>query len=138
MKKVYRYQKLVYLCIYQLTKTVMKISAKQIEKGMKIKVSSISDSTEFLTNAINGVVGYGIHSEAEKLDMQKRLSENKVLSVGLGSIKKDSPILTILDIKFSNSTGTYHNARLCIDNNIWLVTDKGYVEISTKQKVELI
>jgi len=116
----------------------MKISAKQIEKGMKIKVSSIGDRTEFLTNAINGYGGYGDWSEAEKLDMQKRLSENKVLIVRLGSIKKDSPILTILDIKFSNSTGTYHNGRLSVDNNIWLVTDKGYVEISTKQKVELI
>lgn len=118
-----------------IKKNAMKISAKQIEKGMTIKVSNIGDRTEFLTNAING---YGNWSEAEKLDMQKRLSENKVLIVRLGSIKKDSPILTILDIKFSNSTGEYHNGRLCVNNDIWLVTDKGYIEISTKQKVELI
>jgi hypothetical protein len=119
-------------------KEVMKITAAQIEKGMKIKVSKINDRTDFLTNAINGVVGYGTHSEEEKANMQKRLSENKVLFVSNGSVKKDSPILNVLGVQFSNSNSAYHNGKLCVNNQIWLVTDKGYVEISTKQKVELV
>jgi len=119
-------------------KEIMKITGAQIEKGMKIKVSKINDRTDFLTNAINGVVGYGIHSEAEKANMQKRLSENKVLFVSNGSVKKDSPILNVLGVQFSNSNGAYYNGKLCVNNQIWLVTDKGYVEISTKQKVELV
>lgn len=116
----------------------MKITGAQIQKGMKIKVSKINDRTDFLINAINGVAGYGIHSEEEKVNMQTRILENKVLFISNGSVKKDSPIITVLDVQFSNSNGSYYNGKLCVNNQIWLVTDKGYIEISTKQKVELV
>lgn len=119
-------------------KKVMKITGAQIQKGMKIKVSKINDRTDFLINAINGVAGYGIHSEEEKVNMQTRILENKVLFISNGSVKKDSPVITVLDVQFSNSNGSYYNGKLCVNNQIWLVTDKGYVEISTKQKVELV
>lgn len=119
-------------------KKVMKITGAQIQKGMKIKVSKINDRTDFLINAINGVAGYGIHSEEEKVNMQTRILENKVLFISNGSVKKDSPVITVLDVQFSNSNGSYYNGKLCVNNQIWLVTDKGYIEISTKQKVELV
>ena len=54
MKKVYRYQKLVYLCIYQLRKTrVMKIGdkiktfeVKQVVKGIYVKYDDKGNKTK--------------------------------------------------------------------------------------------
>lgn len=116
----------------------MKITANQIEKGMKVKVSDINDKTSYLINAINGVTGYGIHSDDEKNKMQFLIENDMVLYIPNGSIKKNSPIVTILDIYTGDSNGTYHNGRLFVNNNIWLITDYGKIEISNRQKVELV
>ena len=116
----------------------MKISAKQITKGMTIRVSNISDKTEFFTNAINGVEGYGTHSEEQKNNMKNLINNNMTLVVKNGSITNSSPIVNVLDIKSGISNGTYHNNKLNVQNEIWLVTDKGTMLISTMQKVELI
>ena len=115
-----------------------KISAKQIQKGMNIKVSSIIDITEQLTNMINESFGWGTHSEEEKKMYQNRLDNNDVLEVQSGTIKKDSPILKVYDIDFSNSNSYYENSRLVTINEIKLKTDKGDVRISTRQKVQVI
>ena len=53
----------------------MKISANQIEKGMTIKVAEIDNLTDFYNNAINGVMGYGNHSEDKKNEMRKCILE---------------------------------------------------------------
>ena len=134
---MFRWKYNTYLCRNK-NENAMKISAKQITKGMTIRVSNISDKTEFFTNAINGVEGYGIHSEEEKNNMKNLINSNMTLFVKNGSIKKDSPIVNIVDIKMGNSNGTYHNNKLNVKNEICLVTDKGTMLISTIQKVELI
>tara|TARA_R110002012_G_scaffold157582_1_gene318732 strand:- start:463 stop:831 length:369 start_codon:yes stop_codon:yes gene_type:complete len=112
-----------------------KISARRIEKGMTIKVSGILDRTEQFTNMINEANGWGTHSEEEKKMYQNRLDNNDVLEVNCGTIKKDSPILKVYDIDFSNSYSYYANSRLVTLNEIKLKTDKGNVRISTRQKV---
>jgi hypothetical protein len=116
----------------------MKISAKQIEKGMTIKVSNINDRTDFYTNAINGVVGYGTHSEQEKNYMKECILTGNVLYVTNGTINNSSPIVNVLGIQSGDSNGTYHNGKLFVNNEITLITDKGNMIISTRQKVELL
>jgi len=116
----------------------MKISAKQIEKGMTIKVSNISNRTDFFTNAINGVAGYGIHTEQEKIYMKECISNGNVLYVKNGNINNSSPIVNVLGIQLGESNGSYHNNKLFVNNEMVLITDKGNIIISTRQKVELI
>jgi len=115
----------------------MKITAKQIQKGMTIKVASIYDSTQALKNQINGVFGWGTSTLEEKAEYQKRLDEGRVLSVGQGSIKKDSPIVNVYDIDLNASWSYYSNGRVVTYNYIVLKTDKGDLKISTRQKVKL-
>jgi hypothetical protein len=116
----------------------MKISAKQIEKGMTIKVSNISNRTDFFTNAIKGVAGYGIHTEEEKNYMKECISNGNVLYVKNGNINNSSPIVNVLGIQLGESNGAYHNNKLFVNNEMVLITDKGNIIISTRQKVELI
>jgi hypothetical protein len=112
----------------------MKISAAQITKGMQIKVSEVHDMKSFYTQAING----NYYSETEKSEMQKLIDEEKTKVVRLGSVNKNSEIYTILGIQFCSSLSQYHNRKLVTNNNIWLITDKGNLQIQNKQKVELI
>ena len=112
----------------------MKISAAQIAKGMKIKVSEVYNMESFYKQAINK----NYHSEIEKAEMQKLIDEEKTKFVRCGSINKNSEIYTILAIQFCNSTSQYHNKKLVTNNSIWLLTDKGNLKIQNKQKVELI
>ena len=103
---------------------------------MTIKVASIYDSTQALKNKINGVFGWGTNTLEEKAEYQKRLDEGRVLSVRKGSITKDSPIVNVYDIDFDASWSYYENGRMVTHNYIVLKTDKGDLEISTRQKVE--
>tara|TARA_R110000782_G_scaffold258650_2_gene348714 strand:- start:196 stop:546 length:351 start_codon:yes stop_codon:yes gene_type:complete len=116
----------------------MKITAKQIQKGMTIKVTSICDSTEALLNMINDVKGWGTHTLEEKKGYQSRLDNNDVLGISRGTIKKDSPILKVYDIDFNHSYSYQENGRQVTINIILLKTDKGNLRISTRQKVELV
>lgn len=112
-----------------------KISAKTIEKGMTIKVAGLWNRTEEFTKMINGV--WRDISSEEKEVYQNRIDNNDVLEVLNGSIKKDSPILKVYDIDYSNSYRYFSNSRMVTLNSIKLKTDKGDVRISTRQKVEL-
>jgi 6-pyruvoyl-tetrahydropterin synthase len=112
----------------------MKISAKQIVKGMKVQFSDLYDIKDHYTRQLNG----NYYSEIQKNEMRQLLLEEKTISVKTGSIKKNSPIYTILNIEFAMSWGQRHNGKMQTNNFIWLITDKGNVQISTRQQVELI
>jgi hypothetical protein len=112
----------------------MKISAKQIVKGMKVQFSDLHDSKDHYTKQVNG----NYYSELEKNEMKQFLLEEKTISVKRGSIKKNSPIYTILNIEFGGAWGQRHNGKMQTNNDIWLITDKGNIKISTRQEVELI
>tara|TARA_R110001606_G_scaffold384397_1_gene547239 strand:- start:589 stop:957 length:369 start_codon:yes stop_codon:yes gene_type:complete len=116
----------------------IKISAKEIKKGMTIKVASIYDSTQSLLNMINDVKGWGTHTLEEKKGYQASLDNNDVLNISRGAIKKDSPTLKVYDIDFDNSYSYQSNGRLVTINTILLKTDKGNISITTRQKVEIV
>ena len=115
-----------------------KISANQIQKGMTIKVASIYDSTQSLLNMINNVKGWGTHTPQQKKEYQSILDNNLVLCIGIGSVKKDSPVLKVYDIDFNHSYSYQCYERMVTINTILLKTDKGNLKISTRQKVELL
>ena len=124
----------------------MKIKAKQITKGMSIRVSSVEDIKYSYLRTINlkeGDLGYDFLSsldgfEEQKVFYQKLIDEKKTLSVQRGSIKKASPTLKINDVDFSTSYSYYNGTTTVTINIIMLDTDMGFVQISTRQTVELL
>jgi len=113
----------------------MKITAKQIEAGMTIAVSSIYDNRDIYERHIASP-GYLSKSDIDR--MQHQLNNSLTLKVGLGSIKKTSPRLVVSDVTYSNSWSYKSNDRTVTFNSIYLHTDKGVIEIGHRQKVELI
>jgi len=112
----------------------MKISAKQIEAGMTIKVAGIN-------NHVKDYVSYANSSNfsQERRDRYNFLVENNMTqSVHLGAIKKSSPVLKVEKVDFSQSYSYYANSKMVTLNSIFLHTDKGIIEIGHGQKVELI
>ena len=124
--------------MYICSMKTQKITAKQIKKGMTLRVTNIDDATESLNNMINDVKGWGSHTAEEKIEYQSRLDNNNVLSISSGSIKKDSPIVKVYDINLEESYSYQGYERIVTINYISLKTDKGNLSISTRQKVELV
>jgi hypothetical protein len=112
----------------------MKITAKQIEAGMTIAVPSIVDSKEQYNNYINSP-GFLGQSDIDRMKFQ--VENNLTLSIGLGSVKKSSPVLKVEKVSFSDSWSYLANNRKVTFNSIYLHTDMGVIEIGNRQKVEV-
>jgi hypothetical protein len=113
----------------------MKITAKQIKAGMQISVARIVDNKPFWERCIVNPGGLG-QSDIDR--MKFRIENNLTLSIGLGTIKKDSPVLTVESVDYSGTWGYYCNGRKVTFNSMYLKTNAGIVEIGNRQKVELI
>lgn len=113
----------------------MKISASKISKGLTIKVSAISDYKELYKR----IVECPRRFEWEKKMYNEMLEKGYTKDVEFGSIKKNSPTLVVNDVcddyNYTYRTG---NGRKVTITWIVLDTDKGFITLSTRQKVEVI
>ena len=111
----------------------MKITAKQIEKGMKIRIVGVQDNSKKYAE-------YSVHPNFKsEHDKYKFLIENGLTkSVSAGGIRKSSPIVTVEKIEFADSMSYRMNGRKVTLNSIYLHTELGILEIGNRQKVELL
>ena len=103
----------------------MTITAKQIKSGMTIKVSSIEDTTDRLLKSLE----FDFFTDEQKNYIKYKLKNNITLSINKGSIKKDSPIIKVEDIKYI----TFPYITLLV-----MHTNIGKIIIKSSQKVELL
>tara|TARA_R110000737_G_C14165825_1_gene410462 strand:- start:129 stop:476 length:348 start_codon:yes stop_codon:yes gene_type:complete len=111
---------------HTIKNNIMKITAKQIKKGMSIKVASIENKKNYLIKSLD----FDFLTEDSKNYIRYLLKNNIILSVNKGSIKKDSPIIKVEDIEYISTTVGW--TILVIKTNI------GKVVIQSNQKVELL
>lgn len=113
----------------------MKISASKISKGLTIKVSAIQDMEDFYKEAAQNPY---------RLDWERKmyndmLEKGYTKDVGNGSIKKSSPTLVVNNVcdDYSYTYRTGNGRKVTLK---WMVldTDKGFVTLSSRQKVEVI
>ena len=104
----------------------MKITAKEIKKGMTVKVASIENEKNYLTKSLD----FDFLSEDNKNYRRYLLKNNIIFSVNKGSVKKDSPIIKVEDIEYISTTVGW--TILVMKTNI------GKVVIQSNQKVELL
>lgn len=111
----------------------MKITANQIQAGMKIRIAGVKDHK-------SDYVDYSTHPNFKSQHAKyKFLVENNLTkSVSLGAIKKSSPTVTVQKVDFSNSWSYMVNNRKITFNSIYIHTELGVLEIGNRQKVELV